>query len=271
MQNLIAKLFFARNPKFELTLAAIALAAFVIGCGGGGSSAPKKPIPAAYLGTWTATDGSTISIRNDNTGDYKAGSKKVDGAAVEVDESGNEVKFTMLGVDVGKYKIDKAPSGGSMTLNGMVFKRAGGGAVNTTTSTSTTDTTTTDSTASSADVPAGGELDSLTGATMESFNTALQSDDFTDFYSQISDTWQNQITADKLQETFAPLVKAKVDLTPKTGSKPTYSPKSALNEDGSLVVNGSYQTAQGKTAQFKLTYVKEDAGWKLLGIRVNVV
>ncbi len=267
MQNLMGKL--ARNPKFDLAFIALVLVAFVVGCGGG-SSAPKKPIPAAYLGTWTGTDDTTIAIRNDNTGDYHAGSKKVDGAAVEVDEASNEIKFTMLGVDVGKYKIDKAPSGSSMTLNGMVFKKAGG-AANTTTSSSTNDTkTTTGSTASSADIPSGGELDSLTGETMESFNTALKSDDFTDFHSQISEMWQNQITAEKLQETFAPLVKAKVDLTPKAGSKPTYSPAPAL-EDKSLVVNGSYPTAQGKTAQFKLTYIKEGSEWKLLGIRVNVV
>ena len=259
MQNLITKLFSARNPKFDLAFAALILGAFVLGCGGG-SSAPKKPIPAAYLGTWTGTDGTTISIRNDNTGDYHAGSKKVDGAAVEVDEAGNEIKFTMLGVDVGKYKIDKPASGSSMTLDGMVFKKGGGAS-----------STTTDSNASNADIPTDSELDSLTGATMESFNSAVQSDDFTDFHSQISETWQNQITPEKLQETFAPIVKAKADLTPKAGSKPTYSPKPSLDENGSLVVNGSYPTAKGKTAQFKLTYIKEGSDWKLLGIRVNLL
>jgi hypothetical protein len=168
----------------------------------------------------------------------------------------------MLGVDVGKYKIDKAPSGNSMTLDGMVFKRGGG------TGTSTTKTAA-DSDVSSNDVPAGDELNSLVGNTMENFNSAIQSDDFTEFHTQISEAWQEQITAEKLQEIFSPLVKQKVDLTPKTGSKPTYSPKPTIDENGMMVVNGTYQTVKGKNAQFKLTYVKEDADWKLFGIRVN--
>ena len=269
MLNLTVKLFSARNPKFDLAFVAIVFVAFVMGCGGS-SSAPQKPIPAPYLGTWTGADGTTISIRNDNTGDYKAGSKTIDGAAVEVDETGNEIKFTMLGIDVGKYKIDKAPSGSSMTLNGMVYRKAGGGTATSNNTSSDRETTTADdSDVSSADMPVGDELDSLVGDTMESFNSAVQSDDFADFHSQISQAWQEQITADKLQEVFSPLVKQKVDLTPKPGSKLTYSPKPTIDENGMMVLNGSYQTVRGKKLPFKLTYVKEDSDWKLFGIRVN--
>lgn len=253
------KLFSARNPKLDLAFLALVFVAFVIGCGGSSSSTPKKPIPAAYLGTWTGTDGTAISIRNDNTGDYKAGSSKVDGAAVEVDETGKEIKFTMLGVEVGKYKIDKAPSGSSMTLNGMVYKKAGGSMSNDSSS---------DSDASSGDVPSSDELNALVGETMESFNSAIQSGDFTDFHTNISTAWQEQITADKLKETFAPFIKQKIDLTPKAGTSPTYSPKPEIDENGMLKVDGSYPTAKGKNPQFKLTYTKEGSDWKLFGIRV---
>lgn len=277
MNNLICNLWSKRNSKFDLALIALFFASLVLGCGGGGgSSSEKKPIPPAYLGTWTGQDGSTISIRADGTGDWNQGSSKVNGAAVEVDEAAKEIKFTMLGIDSGKYKIDSPPKGNTMKLNGMTYKRAGGGvdesdSSETESPSNTRSKTTTDSTdTSGGKVPAEAEINSLTGETMEQFNSALQSGDFADFHKNISKAWQKQITPEKLEQSFAQFIEKKIDLTPKTGAKPTYSPKPTIDQNGMLVVNGTYPTAQGGNAQFNLTYIKEGGEWKLAGIRVNV-
>lgn len=265
MNNLIKSLWLKRSSKFDLAVVGFIFAAFVLGCGGS-SSTPKKPIPAAYLGDWTGQDGTKMSIRQDNTGDYNQGSTNVNGAAVEVDEEAKQIKFTMLGVDVGKYTIDSPPKGNQMKVNGVTFRRAGGF------DTSSTDTETTkgnDSNASNGEVPSEAELDTLVGETMENFNSAVQSGDFLAFHSSVSEKWQEQITAEKLAQTFDPFVKQKRDLSPKAGETPTYSPKPTIDKNGLLVVNGTYPNADDKTTQFNLTYLKEGSEWKLFGIRVN--
>lgn len=266
MNNLIKTLCLKRSSKFDLAIVAFIFAAFVLGCGGGSSNAPKKPIPAAYLGDWTGQDGTRMSIRQDNTGDYKQGSTNVSGAAVEVDEETKVIKFTMLGIDVGKYTIDSPPKGNQMKVNGVTFRRSGGF------DTSSTDAETTkgdDSNASSGEVPSESELNLLVGQTMEDFNSAIQSGDFETFHGTISEKWQEQITAEKLAATFDPFVKQKRDLSPKAGVTPTYSPSPTIDKNGLLAVNGTYPNSDGKTTQFNLTYIKEGSDWKLFGIRVN--
>jgi hypothetical protein len=136
-----------------LALCLFVFGALVLGCG---SSAPKKPIPATYLGTWTGQDGTTLTIRNNNTGDYKSGGTKVDGAAVEVDEAAKTINFTMVGMDVGKYTIDSPPAGGQMKLSGQTFKGGSGGTGGSTTST-TTSTTTTSSNSANANAASDEE------------------------------------------------------------------------------------------------------------------
>jgi hypothetical protein len=147
-----------------------------------------------------------------------------------------------------------------MKLAGVNFRRSGG---------FDTTTTTDDTTSSNAEIPSETELNTLVGQTMEDFNSALQSGDFEAFHGTISEAWQQQITADKLAQTFDPFVKAKRDLSPKSGSTPTYSPKPMIDKNGMLVVSGTYPNADGRTTQFNLTYTKESSDWKLFGIRVN--
>lgn len=260
MKTMFSNLFHGRNSALNLALIALFFGAFILACGGGGDSSTteKKPVPAAYQGQWTSTDGSTMSIRNDSTGDWKSGGKEVSGAAVTVDEAAKEIKFTLLGFDSGKFKIDSAPSGGKMKLDGMEYKRAGGGGTDSTSSTS-----------GGGDIPTDAELNALTMGTMTDFNTAVQSADFADFYASTSDVWQQQTTADALQTAFQPFIDKKVDFAPKAGAKPTYAPKPSLDANKSLKVSGDYATAGGKKANFDLTYVKEGGDWKLLGIKAK--
>jgi len=155
--KIFAKLRQVSNSQINLALCLFVFVALVLGCG---SSTPKKPIPASYLGTWTGADGTVMSIRNDNTGDYNAGSTKVNGGAVEVDEAAKTIKFTMMGMEVGTYTIDSPPAGGQMKLNGQVFKGGSGGASSSTTSTTTSSTSkSTTTSANTANNSAAGDDD----------------------------------------------------------------------------------------------------------------
>ncbi len=262
MKNFITALFDLRNSQFDFALVVLLLTAVGLACGGdGGSAAPtseKKAIPAAYLGNWTGQDGSTVSIRNDNTGDYKSGSTTISGAAVEVDETAQELKFSFFGVESGKYKIDKAPANNQMTLDGMIYRRSGG-----------FDSGAASAASGSADVPADGELQTLVKANLDDFAQAVQENDFSDFYANCSQSFQNQFTLEKVAQTFEQFAKNKINLTPKSTANLTFSPKAAINDKGILVANGTYQTAANKTAKFETKYLRENGEWKLLGLYVT--
>ncbi len=207
--------------------------------------------------TATAADGSTLTIRNDGSGDYKSGGKSVDGGTVEVDEAAKEIRFTLLGFDSGKYKIDQTPAGNKMKLDGMEYRRTGG-----------FDASKSDST--SGEVPTESELRPVVVETLQKFNEAVEQQDFSDFYANISETWQNQTTAAELTEAFSPLFKEKMDFTPKDQTALVFAPKPTIEKDNTLKkIEVNYPTAKVENVKFRLRYVKEDENWKLLGIRLN--
>lgn len=283
MKNLLAFLFSAERSKLNLALGGLLLAAFVLACGG--SSAPKTPIPEAYLGTWTGQDGTILTIRADNTGDYKAGSSKVDGAAIEVDEAGKEIRFKMVGVDVGKYAIDSPPSGNQMRLGGQTFQRSDGGgnfggATNSSTGGQTNSATTraadsatvTDvSPASGADpdIPDDAELQTLVKTTLLDFNSAVQSGSFDSFHSSASSYFQDQFTVAQLEQKYGEFIRRKIDISDIAAKQASMTP-AFENENGIKVLNanGSYPTAPATS--FELQYIQEDVEWKLLSINVRI-
>ena len=119
----------SRNSKWNLTAVILILLAVVLGCSDSGNTsaeAPKKTVPPAYIGTWTGQDGSTVTFRNDWSGDYKSGGKSVSGGTFEIDEAAKEIRFSMFGFDAGKYKIDALPKNNRMKLDGMEYRRTGG-------------------------------------------------------------------------------------------------------------------------------------------------
>jgi hypothetical protein len=102
------------TPALLLSLGIILVVA--LACGGS-----KVPPPSGYVGAWTGADGSTITIRGDGSGDYKSGGTSVSGGSVTVDEAGKSLKIAFAGMGP-SFTIDKAPSGGQMTLSGVVYK-----------------------------------------------------------------------------------------------------------------------------------------------------
>ncbi len=265
MKNLILIFLNGRNSSVNLACGILILLTLVLGCSDSGDSASSnetvnKTVPPAYIGVWTGQDGSTVTFRNDGSGDYKSGGKSVSGAAVEIDEAAKEIRFSLLGFDSGKYKIDQAPASNKMKLDGMEYRRTAG-------FDSSDSEKTADATKDGA-IPSEETLRPIATETIRNFDAAVQQGDFSDFYSTLSETWQSQITAAELDKVFAPLAEKKNDYKLKTDAPLAFSSKPIL-KNNVLEINGGYQNIKGKNIPFRLRYINENDVWKLLGIRLN--
>jgi hypothetical protein len=120
-----------------------------------------------------------------------------------------------------------------------------------------------------APLPAGAELKKLTDESLLSFNSAVQKADFTDFYKSTAKLWQKEITPDALKKIFQGFIDNKFDMEGAIKNLvPTFQPPPAMDGNGFLDVNGSYNV-EGGVLTFNLKYNKESDAWKLTGINVN--
>lgn len=259
MSNRTMNFLTARNSRWNLAGGILVLMFLILGCSDSGNTTtetPKKTTPPAYVGAWTAADGSTLTIRNDGSGDYKFGGKSVNGGTVEIDEAAKEIRFTMLGFDAGKYKIEQAPANNKMKLDGMEYRRTGG-----------FDQSDTD--AKTGEAPSESEMRPLVIETLKTFDQAIQKKDFTDFYPTISETWQSQTTAAELTKVFSQLYSQKTDFIPKDEASLNFSSKPAFESENTVKMEVNYPNAAGLNIRFRVRYIKESGDWKLIGIRLN--
>ena len=107
--------------------------------------------------------------------------------------------------------------------------------------------------------------------TLLSFSQAVQKGDFQEFHqAQVADSAKNELTTEKLNETFAEFIKNKTDISPKENANITYSPQPEIN-DNSLNLSGSYPGASGKMIEFKMQYVKNTGNWGLTTIDIKAI
>ena len=279
MKNLLYKTIFGKDLKLT-SLFVVGVLIFVgLGCGSSRSSS-SKPVPSEYFGVWTGQDGTLITIRSDGKGDYKSGGTTVDGGTVEVNDEKKELSITFFGIGPTK-KIDSPPSGDEMKLDGVVYKRNGGG------STTSTDTkkpiadsspskdsptkSTEKADASRGEIPEGDERQELVQTTLVQFNDAVQADDFTDFFPTISKLWQRESSPAKLKETFQLFIDRKIDIGEVRTMEANFTTKPRIDESKGfkeLILEGNYDTSPNPT-RFKLKYTPEGKNWKLTGISVD--
>lgn len=118
-------------------------------------------------------------------------------------------------------------------------------------------------------LPTDAEGRGLILASLFAFNQAVQRGDFSDFHSQISQLWQEQITPERLKEAFAEFVTKQIDISKIKEVEPILTEPPQINSDGVLILEGYYPTHPAKV-HFRLKYTYEHPAWKLLGIKVNV-
>jgi hypothetical protein len=118
-------------------------------------------------------------------------------------------------------------------------------------------------------VPTDKELKKLALDSLLLFNVAIQTKSFEDFYSHTAKLWQKEVTHEKLLEIFQSFIDKKINIALIVKEEPTFEGTPAVNEDGFLVIKGSYPTQPSKVF-FELKYVYEDESWKLVAINVQV-
>lgn len=118
-------------------------------------------------------------------------------------------------------------------------------------------------------VPTEKEAKRLALDSLQAFNQALQAKNFDSFYAKIAKLWQQQTTADKLEEIFQTFLDKDVDISGIADVDPTFDSKPAIDNDGFLVLKGSYPAKPLKVL-FELKYVYEDEVWELVGININL-
>jgi hypothetical protein len=124
-------------------------------------------------------------------------------------------------------------------------------------------------TANTDTLPTTKEIKKLTLDSLLLLNDAIQAENFDDFYEQIAKIWQRETSPQKLLETFQSFVDQDADISPITTLEPTFDEKPTINQDGYLVVQGSYPTKPTKVS-FALKYASEDDNWKLVSMNVHV-
>ncbi|HEX7516444.1 MAG TPA: hypothetical protein VF345_04065 [Chthoniobacterales bacterium] len=118
-------------------------------------------------------------------------------------------------------------------------------------------------------VPTDKELKTLVLDSLLLFNVAIQTESFENFYGHTAKLWQKEATPEKLLEIFQSFIDKKINIAPIAKLEPAFEGTPAVNEDGLLVIKGSYPTQPSKVF-FELKYVYEDESWKLVGINVQV-
>lgn len=245
---------------YSLALVAGALLLVVLGC------SKSTPPPSEYVGAWTGDDGTTMTIRANGSADYKSGNASVDNGGIVVDAAAKTLKITFAGIGP-TFTIDKPPTGGQMTLSGVVFKK-GGGSSDTKSDKSPSDTK---SEPSSAKAPSDDKLQSLVKETLLDFSNAIQDDDFSDLLNKSSKPLKEQATQEKMHDNFKAFIDAKTDFSSVKNMTATFNkPPSVerVNDRDLLVANGYFPTKPNKT-KFTFKYLNEDGDWKLAGINVD--
>ncbi len=243
----------ASNNRLNIVISTLVLLAVGLACGS------KTPPPAEYVGVWVAGDGAMITIRSDGSADYKSGGTSVSGGGVTIDNEAKTLKVSLAGLGP-TFRIDKPPTASEMTLDGIVFKKTGGGV-----------TTTSDA---KPEIPSNDKLQTLVKTTFMDFSDAIQSEDFTDFHKKIAKVWREESSAEKLADGFDSFVEDKENYNFKkavSSLDATFSPAPSIEKVSgmdALVVKGYYPTKPAR-ANFELKYTMDDGTWKLIGINIK--
>jgi hypothetical protein len=117
--------------------------------------------------------------------------------------------------------------------------------------------------------PAVKEIKKLALDSLLLFNVAVQTKSFENFYNKSAKLWQKETTPQKLLKAFQSFIDQKINIASIVKVQPDFDGSPAINEDGFLVVKGSYPIQPNKVF-FELKYASEDDSWKLVGINVQM-
>ncbi|MFH0952705.1 MAG: hypothetical protein V1873_00065 [Verrucomicrobiota bacterium] len=125
-----------------------------------------------------------------------------------------------------------------------------------------------DSAKGAEETPPDDQLKKMVGDSIHSLGTAINGQDFGEFYGKVARLWQAQTTKEDLLKAFQAFVDQKIDLAVLERLEPVFSEVPKIDDEGMLLVQGYYPSQP--VVYFKTTYVYEHPQWLLGGINVQV-
>ena len=121
----------------------------------------------------------------------------------------------------------------------------------------------------SQEMPSKAEQRKLVRSAMQIFAVSANEKSMKKFHDAISTMWRKQYSVAKLDEAYGPIMKIGVDLTILRNINPVFDQKTALDEDGVLLLKGHYPTKPNRV-YFEQKYIYQGLDWKLLGFNINI-
>lgn len=118
-------------------------------------------------------------------------------------------------------------------------------------------------------IPSLEESAELVKTTTSDFAAAVNNNDFTEFHATVAQEFQEQLSPEKFAEVFATFIDQEIDLSVLEDMEPAFTSDPGLSADKTLLLEGYFPSTPMRT-YFSYTYVKRPAGWKLLGLDVNI-
>lgn len=143
--------------------------------------------------------------------------------------------------------------------------------ISTSDSPTTTKPTYKKSDASKGEMPSDAELQDMVKTTLLDFNSAVQQEDFSTFYSNICKPWQKQTTAEGLKTTFQGFIDKDISIASISSLDADFSPAPEIGREvgfKTLKLAGKYATSPNVT-KFELNYIPDGKDWKLSKIVVD--
>ena len=129
-------------------------------------------------------------------------------------------------------------------------------------------------------IPDPKHLADLVRGTMTSFNSAIRTGDFHQFYGSLSQQWKDGqrktgeaaggVTENMLKAHFQEFIDKKIDLSALAGLPPVFDRPPLIDEDGLLELDGHVDLPQFQVI-FSLEYAYELPRWKLFGIDIQIM
>lgn len=245
--SLVSKL--RRGPVVELILVGTVLAAACIGCGG----EPFKRPGADLLGIWTA-EGTSINIKNETTADLIGKNTVIVNGDVRLYKDGRDLMIGDQGV-FKTFKIDTPPSGGQMTLDGVVFKRGG-------------------QMPASDKVPGDAEIEARIKDTIANYARAVEAGSLGDFFKDKKDQYDKDLDEQQLKTIRGMGDRGLASLRGVAGSTVKFArpPMVGIDSQGGVIwLKGSFDSKPSGVT-FEAIYVLEKRSneWIITSLQINL-
>jgi len=125
-----------------------------------------------------------------------------------------------------------------------------------------------EATAPEPQVPAEAELKALVLTSMLDLNQAIRQRDFTTFYGNVSNLWQQQTTPEELRGNFQAFIDQEIDFAAIREVEVLFDQTPAIDANGVLTLAGHYPTEPVRVV-FEVQYIREEGNWELTGISVS--